>query len=143
MNNGFLSWDAIGVEKVPNDELFKILSGHFSISVPVDDLNVGGNVSRCGLESLIHGAIAINEPLGYFDGLAYSISISIIGFYYFSKWMGKVPGEIATLVPSEESSILDGSVVGVNALIGGDLRLCVVGLWKTEVIHLNVIIELI
>ena len=54
----------------------------------------------------------------------------------------KVPGEIAALVPREEPSVLDGSVVGVKALVGGDLRLCVVGLWKTEVIHLNVIIEL-
>lgn len=54
----------------------------------------------------------------------------------------KVPGEIAALVSCKEPSVLDGSVVGVEALIGGDLRLCVVGLWKSEVIHLNVIIEL-
>ena len=33
----------------------------------------------------------------------------------------KVPGEIAALVPREEPSVLDGSVVGVKALVGGDL----------------------
>lgn len=89
VNNGSLSWDAIGVEKVPNDELFKVLSCYFPISVPIDDLHVGGNVSRGGLEALIHGSIAIDQPFGYFDGLAYSISVSIIGFYYFSKWLGR------------------------------------------------------
>lgn len=86
VNDESLSRDAVGVEKVPNDELFKVLSGHFPISVPVNDLDIGGNVGCGRLEALIHGTITIHEPLGHLNGLAYSISISIISFYDFSKW---------------------------------------------------------
>jgi hypothetical protein len=89
-----ISSNAVRVEKVSNDELFKILPCDLSVSILVDDLDVGSDVGCGGLEALVHGTVAVDKPFGNFNGLADSISISIICFYYFSK---SVEGYLAKL----------------------------------------------
>jgi len=78
------SRDAVGVEEVPDDELLQLFAGHLAVPVLVDDLHIGGDVGRGRLEALVHGAVAVHQPLGHLDRLAHSVAVAVVGLDYFA-----------------------------------------------------------
>ena len=69
----------IRVEEVLDNELLQLLVVHQSPSVLIDDLHVGGDVGRGGFEALIHGPVAVDEPLAHLDGLALPVMVGVVG----------------------------------------------------------------
>ena len=96
-----ISCNTIWVKKVSDDKLFKILSCHFAFAVLIDYLNIRCNVSCSRLETLIHRSIAIHQPFGNLNGLAYSISVSIVCLNDLSKSSTHLPRKIAALISSK------------------------------------------
>ena len=78
------SGDAVRVEKIPDNELFKLLPVDLPIPISVNDLDVGGNVGGRWLKALVHSPIAVHQPLCYFNSLAHSVAITVISLNYFS-----------------------------------------------------------
>jgi hypothetical protein len=72
------SGDAVGIEEVADNELLQLLTGDLAIAVLVDDLDVGGDVSGGGLEALVHGAVAVHQPLRHLDRLANAVSVPVV-----------------------------------------------------------------
>ena len=81
------SRDSIGIEEISDDELFQFLPGYLSVPVFVDDLHVGGDICCSGLEALIHCSVAIDQPLGNLNSLAYSVTIAIISLDDLSEFL--------------------------------------------------------
>jgi hypothetical protein len=75
-----VSRDSVRVEEVADDELLEFFPGNFTVFVGVDDLYVGGDVGSSGLEGLVHGPVAIDQPLGHLDRLADTVSVAVVGF---------------------------------------------------------------
>ena len=65
--NELKSVGSVGVEEVSDDKLFQLLSTDLSSPVLVHYLNVGGDICCSWLELFVHGPVAVDKPLGYFD----------------------------------------------------------------------------
>ena len=61
------------------DVLLQIPGRYLPRPLPVHDLHVGGDVGGSRLEVPIHGPVAIHHPLGYFHGVAYPVSVGVVG----------------------------------------------------------------
>lgn len=75
---------SVRVVEVSDDEILKFINSDLSISVPVDHLNIRSNVGGSGLETFVHGSVAIDEPLGNLNGLTDAVVIAVIGLDNFS-----------------------------------------------------------
>ena len=76
---------SVGVEEVLNDKSFKLINGNLAVSVLINDLNVRGDVGCSWLETLVHGTVAVHQPLGDFDGFADSVSVAIVSLNNFPE----------------------------------------------------------
>ena len=74
-----VSGDAVGIEEIPDDELFQFFASDLTVPVFVDDLHVGCDVSGGGLETFVHGAVAIDQPFGHLDRFAHAVSVAVVG----------------------------------------------------------------
>lgn len=72
------SGNAVGVKEVSDDKLFQLLPGHLPIAVLVDYLDVGCDVSCSRLETLVHGPVAVHQPLCHLDCLANTVAVAIV-----------------------------------------------------------------
>jgi len=79
MHKNIFSGHSVRIEEVTDDELLQLFASHFPVSVLVDDLHIRSDVSGCWLETFVHGAIAVHQPLRHFDGLADSVSVPVVG----------------------------------------------------------------
>lgn len=52
---------------MPHNKLFQLLVRDLPVSIPVDHLDVRRDVGGGGLELLVHGSVAVAEPLGDLD----------------------------------------------------------------------------
>ena len=69
---------SVWVVEVPHHEVLQILDCYFSFPVSVHDLDIGCDVSGCGLEALVHGSVAVDQPLGDLHGFADSVSVRVV-----------------------------------------------------------------
>jgi hypothetical protein len=82
-----LSGYSVGVEEIADYKLFQFVSGNFTVPVLVDYLNVRGDIGGGGLETFVHGSVAVYQPLRYLDGLADAVTVAVVGLDDLSGWM--------------------------------------------------------
>lgn len=72
------SGDTVRVEEIPQNELLKLISAYFAISIDIDNLNIGGDISGGWGESFVHGTVTIYQPFGDLDRLANTVAVAIV-----------------------------------------------------------------
>ena len=77
---------SVWVVEVPHHEALQILNCYFALPVSVHDLDIGCDVRGCGLEALVHGPVAVDQPLGDLHGLADSVPVRVVRLDYFPVW---------------------------------------------------------
>lgn len=75
-----------------------MLASDLSVTVLVDNLYIGGYVSCCWLKGLVHGSIAIHQPLSHFDSLTDPVSVSVVG-------LDDLASQVAALVLGEKPAV--------------------------------------
>ena len=81
---GSESGNAVRVEEILNDELLQLNTTNLAAPVFIDDLHIGGDVGCSWLEALVHGSVAVYQPLSDLDALANAVVVPIIGLDDFS-----------------------------------------------------------
>lgn len=98
-------------------EVFEILYGDFSISIPIQDLEVALDISSGWGEDSIEGLVSIYNHGHHFNAINNSISISIIGIEDPSCHVFCTLAVGQTRVDEHGIVGLDSGVVGVAGLL--------------------------